>query len=168
MRTVASLTLASSCLLAATWTTSLTTTTAAAAPQLDRQERAIVRAINRQRGKHSLPKVYASAGLSHAADFHSSEMLDANFFAHESRDGGPFDQRVRRFTSRREVGETLAILSGCGRGTAGRVVRMWMNSDGHRAILLSSQFQSVGVGKRSGDLGAQRACVVTADFASRQ
>jgi uncharacterized protein YkwD len=43
-----------------------------------------------------------------------------------------------------------------------------MNSPGHRAILLSSQYRRVGVGKRTGSLGSTRACVVTADFSSRR
>ena len=167
MRTVASLTLAFGCLLAALFATPLTGTAAAKA-SLDGKERAIVRAINRQRSKHGLSKLRASRRLARAADYHSWEMLDANYFAHESRNGGPFDQRVRRFADHRAVGETLAMLGGCGRGAAGQVVRMWMNSPGHRAILLSSSYRRVGIGKRAGSLGGRRACVVTADFGSRR
>jgi uncharacterized protein YkwD len=167
MRTVASLTLAFGCLLAALFATPLTGT-AAAKPSLDGKERAIVRAINRQRSKHGLSKLRTSRRLARAADYHSWEMLDANYFAHESRDGGPFDQRVRRFADHRAVGETLAMLGGCGRRSPGKVVRMWMNSPGHRAILLSGSFRRVGVGKRKGDLGGSRACLVTADFGSRK
>jgi uncharacterized protein YkwD len=95
-------------------------------------------------------------------------MLDADYFAHESRDGGPFDQRVRRYANHRALGETLAMLGGCGRKAAGRIVRMWMNSPGHRAILLSSSFRKVGVAKRTGDLRGDRACLITADFGSRK
>jgi uncharacterized protein YkwD len=167
MRTVASLMLAAGCLLAALFATPLTGTAAAGA-SLDGKERAIVRAINRQRSKHGLAKLRPSRRLARAADYHSWEMLDANYFAHESRDGGPFDRRVRRFADHRAVGETLAMLGGCGRRAAGKVVRMWMNSAGHRAILLSSSFRRVGVGKRKGDLGGSRACLVTADFGSRR
>jgi uncharacterized protein YkwD len=43
-----------------------------------------------------------------------------------------------------------------------------MNSPGHRAILLSSTYRRIGVGKRTGDYGGRRACMVTADFASRK
>jgi uncharacterized protein YkwD len=167
MRTVASLTLVFSCLLTALFATPLTGT-AAAKPRLDGKERAIVRAINRQRSRHGLAKLRSSRRLARAADFHSWEMLDANYFAHESRDGGPFDRRVRRFANHRAVGETLAMLGGCGRKAARKVVRMWMNSPGHRAILLSSSFRRVGIGRRKGDLGGNRACVVTADFGSRK
>jgi uncharacterized protein YkwD len=167
MRTVASLTLALGCLLAALFASPVTGT-AIARPSFDDKERAIVRAINRQRSRHGLAALRGSRRLARAADYHSWEMLDANYFAHESRDGGPFDQRVRRFARHRSLGETLAMLGGCGGRTAGKVVRMWMNSSGHRAILLSSSFRRVGIGKRKGNLGGNRACVVTADFGSRK
>jgi uncharacterized protein YkwD len=167
MRTVALSTLASACLLAGLFSSSLTGV-AAAKPHVDGKERAIVRAINRQRSKHGLSALRSSRRLARAADFHSWEMLDANYFAHESRDGSPFDARVRRFAHHRTLGETLAMLGGCGRKAARHVVRMWMNSPGHRAILLSSSYRRVGIGKRTGDLGGNRACVVTADFGSKK
>ena len=141
---------------------------AAGKPHLDRLERSIIRAINRKRDAHGLGDLRSSSRLAKAADYHSWEMLDANYFAHSSRDGGSFDRRVRRFAHHRAVGETLAWVSRCGRRSARQVVRMWMNSSGHRAILLSSQFRRVGVGKRTGSLGSTRACVVTADFGSRR
>jgi uncharacterized protein YkwD len=167
MRTVALSTFASACLLAGIFASPLTTV-AAAKPHVDGKERAIVRAINRQRSKHGLSALRSSRRLAKAADYHSWEMLDANYFAHESRDGGPFDERVRRFARHKALGETLAMLGGCGRKSAGKVVRMWMNSPGHRAILLSSSYRRVGIGKRTGDLGGSRACVVTADFGSKK
>jgi uncharacterized protein YkwD len=167
MRSVVSLTLAFGCLLAATISSSFTAT-AAAKPRVDSKERAIVRAINRQRARHGLAKVRTSRRLARAADFHSWEMLRANYFAHESTNGGSFGARLRRFTRRNALGETLVWLrGGCGHGMAARVVHMWMNSPGHRAILLSSSFQRVGVGARAGSLGGGPACMVTADFASR-
>lgn len=167
MRTVASLTLASSCLLAATFAAPATAAAGGTA-RLDNRERAIVRGINHQRARHGLAPVKPSTRLSRAADYHSWEMLDANYFAHDSRDGGPFDERVRRFANKRALGETLAMLGGgCGRRSPRRTVRMWMNSPGHRAILLSSSYRRVGIGKRAGSLGATKACVVTADFGSK-
>lgn len=167
MRSVASLTLAFGCLLAAIFSSSFTAT-AAAKPRVDSKERAIVRVINKQRARHGLAKVRTSRRLARAADFHSWEMLDADYFAHESRDGGSFAQRVRRYAKHRSLGETLAMLGGCGRGAARRVVNMWMDSPGHRAVLLSSTYRRIGIGKRAGSLGGRRACLVTADFGSRK
>jgi uncharacterized protein YkwD len=167
MRAAVPLILAVSCLLAA-FAVSPVTATAAAKPRMDGKEHAIVRAINRQRTRHGLAKVRSSRRLAQAADFHSWEMLDADYFAHESRDGSPFHLRVRRYVSYRTIGETLAMVGGCGKGSARRIVRMWMDSPGHRAILLSSSFRRVGLGKRTGNLAGSHACVVTADFASRR
>ena len=163
MRSAATLLLAAGLMLAAQ---SVLPAVAAAKPRLDARERAIVRAINRQRADHDVPKVRATRPLSRAADYHSWEMLDADYFAHESRDGGPFDERVRRFADHRALGETLAMVGRCGNGSPRRIVRMWMNSPGHRAILLDGTYRRVGVGKRTGKLGDDRVCVITADFGS--
>ena len=167
MRNVALLTLAVSCLIAC-MTVRPDVAHGDKASMNDR-ERAIVHSINSQRAYHGLRGLRGNAGLARAADFHSWEMLAGNYFAHESRDGGSFDQRVRRFAPHRALGETLAMVSGGCRGRlASRVVSMWMNSPGHRAILLSGSFRLVGIGARAGSLGSGRACVVTADFGSRR
>jgi uncharacterized protein YkwD len=159
MRSVATITLAISFAV-------LLVTPAWSKGRHDAVERAIVSAVNAQRAAHGLAGLNASPKLGRAADFHSWEMLDANYFDHDSRNGEPFHARVRRFADHKAVGETLAMLSP--RCRAHRVVRMWMNSPGHRAILLASSFRRIGVGKRTGDLGSGRACVVTADFGSRR
>jgi uncharacterized protein YkwD len=132
----------------------------AAGPRLDRGERAIVRAINRVRAHQGLRRLHAGHRLARAADAHSRSMLRADYFAH-----GAFASRVRRYASFKRVGETLAWSSRCGART---FVRMWMRSPGHRAVLLSRGFRRVGIGRRTGRLGSRRACVVTADFASRR
>jgi uncharacterized protein YkwD len=167
MRTVALLTSALGCLLAATL--AVPALAAAGSARLDNRERAIVHRINAQRAQYGLAKVKPNRQLARAADFHSREMLSANYFAHESANGGSFFARVQRFSHKRALGETLAMLGGgCGRGAAARIVEMWMNSPGHRAILLSSAYQRVGVGVRSGMLGGTKACMATADFGSKR
>jgi uncharacterized protein YkwD len=145
------------------------TADAGGSPRLDRSERKLVRSINRQRAAHGLHGVRVAAKLNRAADYHSREMLYGNYFAHPSLNGSPMENRVRRFKRSRRVGETLAMLSGrCTRRMAGRVITMWMNSPSHRAIVLSGGFRKVGVARRSGSLNGGRACMVTADFASRK
>lgn len=159
MRSVATITLVLSF-------TAVLATPASGKARHDAVERAIVSAVNDQRAAHGITGLDASPKLGRAADYHSWEMLDANYFAHDSRNGEPFDQRVRRYAHHNAVGETLAMLSH--RCRARRVVQMWMNSAPHRDILLASNFRRIGVGKRTGDLGTGRACVVTADFGSRR
>ena len=159
MRTVA-------CVLC-TLSTLLVLTFAAAAPaaqaassRVDTGERAVVRAINRARAAHGLRALRSHRRLARAADAHTRSMLRSNFFSH-----GAFSARVRRYVSFRRIGETIAMTSRC---SARKVVRMWLNSAPHRAVLLSRGFRRIGVGRRKGRLGATRGCVVTADFASRR
>ena len=168
MRTVASLTLACGCLLAAAFAAPAVATAANGA-RLDNRERTLVRGINHQRALHGLAAVKSSGRLARAADYHSWEMLDADYFAHTSRDGSPFDQRIRRYVHKRALGETIAYVGGrCGANSARRVVRMWMNSPPHREILLSGTYRRVGIGARTGRLGSRKACMVTADFSSKR
>ena len=168
MRSVASMLAALFALLAGSAALAGAAQAAGGSASLDAGERAIVRAVNQQRSRYGFSRLRTTGNLSKAADYHSWEMLQANYFAHPSRDGGSFERRVRRHARHKAVGETLAMVSNCGRRGARKVVKMWMNSPGHRAILLSSRFQRIGVGARKGSLGSGRTCVVTADFASRK
>jgi uncharacterized protein YkwD len=136
-----------------------------ASPRLSGSERAVIRLVNQIRAQHGLGRVRASRALSHAADRHSRDMLRRNFFDHSSSDGTSFDRRVRRYAHASMVGETLAAL-GRRSGGAATVVRMWMRSPPHRAILLTGGFHRIGVARRWGTLGNTRRAVVTADFAS--
>ena len=132
----------------------------AGGPRMDRGERAVIKNINRARAAHGLRRMRPARRLARAADGHTRSMLRGNFFAH-----GSFAQRVRRYVRRGSIGETIAMTSRC---SARRVVRMWLNSPSHRAVLLSRKFRRAGIGRRVGRMGAGRACVVTADFASRR
>jgi uncharacterized protein YkwD len=152
--------------LVALLATAAPTHAAAARPRLDGAERALVRAINGVRAQHGLRALRASARLSRAADRHSADMLRHDFFGHASSRGATVERRLWRF---RQVGEALAYTSPLrGIGLARRVLDMWLGSPPHRAILLSPAFRRVGIGRRTGRLGAARVTMVTADFASRR
>jgi len=132
---------------------------------LDRVERKVVRLVNRIRTHHGLRKLKASRTLAHAASDHTGDMLRADYLSHDSRDGTPMATRVRRYTGARWVGENIAVTSRR-RGVARRVVRMWMASPGHRAVLLSPKSRRIGVGRERGRLGGAAYSVFTVDFAS--
>jgi uncharacterized protein YkwD len=133
----------------------------------DRVERSIIRSINAIRAGSGLHAVRADRRLARSADFHSRDMLRANFFAHASSNGQSFAQRVESFRPSNRIGETLAYVPK-GQGSEGqRIVDMWMNSPPHRASLLNPSFRRVGVARRRGTLGNQRVTVFTADFASK-
>ena len=139
--------------------------TADRAARLDRTERKVVRIVNRIRARHGLRRLRASRSLARAASAHSSDMLRRDFLGHSSSDGTPMSMRVRRYTGARWIGESIAALSG--RRTARRVVRMWMHSPPHRAVLLAHAGRRIGVGKRRGRLGSAPRAVFTVDLASR-
>lgn len=137
-------------------------------PAMDGNEHRVVDAVNWIRGSYRLPALKRSRSLNRAADYHSREMLAANYFAHSSRNGGSFSSRVQAFRRSRRVGETLAMVSRCSRRAARQAVKMWMYSPTHRDVLLSSRYRRIGVGMRAGQIGSRRACMVTADLASRR
>jgi uncharacterized protein YkwD len=159
MRTVACVLCALSTLFVLTLT-AVAPAAEAAGPRVDHGERAVVRAINRARAAYGLRALHTHRRLARAADGHTRSMLRADYFSH-----GDFSSRVRRYVSFRRIGEAIAMSTRCG---ARKVVGMWLNSPPHRALLLSGRFRRIGVGRRKGMLGATRACVVTADFASRR
>jgi len=142
-------------------------TALAASARFTPTEAAVIRIMNQVRARHGLPALKPSRRLARAADVHSRDMLRHDFFSHQSSDGTSFDRRVRSYAHARRVGENLAMLPGV-RRAARKVVRMWLRSAAHRQILMSRRFRRVGVGKRSGQLGGQKATLYTVDFASRR
>jgi uncharacterized protein YkwD len=132
---------------------------------LDGTERKVVKLVNRIRGRYGLRKVKASRTLAHAASDHTGDMLRADYLSHNSSDGTPMPTRVRRYTGARWVGENIAVTARR-RGVARRVVRMWMASPSHRAVLLSPNSRRIGVGRERGRLGSAAYSVFTVDFAS--
>ena len=127
-------------------------------------ERRVVALFNNVRAQRGLPRLQVAPSLTRAARAHSQEMLGRGYFAHSSASGERFDRRVRRFAVLPLVGEII----GWGSGPLGgpeSVVRAWMGSPGHRAILLDPAFRVVGVGRAGGTFQGWRSSgVYTADF----
>ena len=130
-------------------------------------ERKVVKLVNRVRARHGLRRLRASRRLVRAAGRHTFDMLRSDTFGHTSSNGTPMEKRVRRYTRARWVGENVAAVWGRRRG-ARLVVRMWMGSPGHRAVMLSRSARRIGVGRRVGMMAGMRQTIFTADFASRR
>lgn len=142
---------------------------AAGSARMDRSERRVITLINGIRRRSGLPRVRRSRALMRSADYHSWDMLRANFFAHSSANGMSMQQRIRRYKPAARIGENLAwVPRRRGQSSARVVVNMWMNSPSHRAVILNRVFRRIGIGRRKGTLGSTRATVYTADFASRR
>ena len=113
MRTVASMTLAFGCLLAATFAVPAV----AAAGNAARRPAASARSCARSTaGAHGTGSRVKSTGASRGPPTSIRRRCSTpNYFAHESRDGSPFHARVRRYVSYRSLGENLAMVGRCGK-----------------------------------------------------
>ena len=131
----------------------------------------LFRAINDVRRAHGLRPIATSKGLRAAARHHSHDMMARGYFAHTSPTGSTLTQRVMGagFITYGQwwAGETLAWGSGS-YGTPTAVVKAWMRSPEHRAILLSARYHLVGIGRVYGTfLGHTGASVWTVDWGHR-
>src|SRR3954447_13442142 len=123
-----------------------------AAPHLARE--ALVCEIGRLRARRDLRRLDSDGRLAKAARRHASDMVDRHYFSHYSPGGADVADRARRtgYAKRAcswRLGEVLAWGVG-GRSTADGTVRAWMDSPGHRRILISSRYSDLGVGTVSG------------------
>jgi uncharacterized protein YkwD len=117
-------------------------------------KREIVRAtlceLNSQRAASGLRRLTLNRRLSKAARRHARDMARRNYFSHDTLGGGSFVDRIRRVgylrgASRWIVGENLAWGSH-GYSRPRIIMRMWMNSPGHRANILNGAFREIGIG----------------------
>lgn len=127
-------------------------------------ERAIIRATNAERAARGRPPLRGASALTRAARSHSAELAASGAFRHEGPDGAPFRARLTAegVPAGRRVAENIAWTTGCAPGTAGEVVRMWMNSPAHRRNLLDPALRTTGVGVAIA--GACDRVLVTADY----
>jgi uncharacterized protein YkwD len=131
----------------------------------------LVRDVNAVRAQHGLRAVSPSLLLRLAAKRHSDDMIVRDYFSHTTPGGRTlFDRIVRSgFVSGYswEAGETLAWGTGS-LANPGQIVKAWLASPEHRAILLSSTWTRIGVSRACGSfLGHTGACVWTADWVKR-
>lgn len=105
--------------------------------------------LNRERSAKDLPTLRPEVRLARAALGHGRDMVANDYFAHDSRSGRSFDERIRgagylKGASRWTLGENLAW--GSGRASTPRsIVKAWMASPPHRRNVLQRAFSEIGV-----------------------
>lgn len=110
-------------------------------------EQAACKLINEQRAKNGLDPLTISEELSVKARVKSTDMLQNNYFSHNSPTyGSPFALMKALGITYRSAAENIAM----GYKTAEAVVNAWMNSPSHRANILSSNYTSMGIGHVDG------------------
>lgn len=112
---------------------------------IPRMEMKMFRLVNRDRKEHGLPKLFFQNDLREVARKHSRDMAKKDYFAHENMLGHtPSDRyklaRITDVTS----GENLAKIGGFKNPVVRAEIGL-MNSPGHRANILNTSFNCVGV-----------------------
>ena len=127
--------------------------------------------VNVERRKHGRAKLRANSGLALAGQRHARDMVRKRYFAHNSRAGRDFKERIVRTGYTRGsaaiLGENLAWGSH-NLATPRAIVRSWMNSPGHRANILQPKFRHIGIGiVRSAPSRVNNAATYAAEFGRR-
>ncbi len=106
-------------------------------------EQQVAALVNAERAKYGLAALTLDETLCGYARVKSQDMHDQGYFSHTSPTyGSPFDMMRSFGVSYRSAGENIAM----GYSTPEAVVAAWMNSEGHRANILSANYTTLGVG----------------------
>ncbi len=106
-------------------------------------EEEVVRLVNVERAKVGQPALTLNWELSRVARHKSQDMINKNYFDHQSPTyGSPFDMMKNFGIKYTAAGENIAK----GQPTPASVMQSWMNSPGHRSNIVSSSYNQIGVG----------------------
>jgi uncharacterized protein YkwD len=132
---------------------------------------AVLCLLNQQRTRRGLRRLRLDQRLSLASLRHARDMVQRRYFAHESRNGRAFSQRILAtgYGSRgfRLLGENIAWGAGLS-ASPYAIVDMWMHSAGHRANILRPGFRDIGIGIYRGTPGHGAGATYATDFGTRR
>ncbi len=99
--------------------------------------------VNQERATAGVPPYTYNRELALAAQLHAIDMAENDYFSHTSLDGRKFSERILAagYTGSPR-GENIAW----GQRTPEAVMSSWMNSSGHRANILATGSNEIGVG----------------------
>ncbi|WP_315168049.1 CAP domain-containing protein [Metaclostridioides mangenotii] len=107
------------------------------------QQKEVVDLVNVERSKAGLSPLTLDSEISSVATKKSQDMIDNNYFDHNSPTyGSPFDMMKKFGISYKTAGENIAM----GQKSPKEVVNAWMNSEGHRKNILNANFSKIGIG----------------------
>ena len=114
-------------------------------------EEAVLALVNDSRIALGLNPLTLNNALNDAAYNHSADMLENDYFDHTGLDGSRFWDRTEAAGYQGQPrGENIAA----GQTTPEAVHDAWMNSDGHRANILTEDITEMGLG-RAGNIWTQ-------------
>lgn len=103
----------------------------------------VIRLVNNERRKAGVSPLTENSKLSDVARIKSKDFIDNEYFSHNSPVyGSPFDMIKSFKIPFTAAAENIAN----GQRSAAEVMSSWMSSSGHRANILSSTYNQIGVG----------------------
>jgi len=109
---------------------------------LSNDEQEVFNLINQQRTQNGLPALKIDDEVQNVARIKAQDMVDNNYFSHTSPTyGSPFDMLKSFGVSYKSAGENIA-----GNSSNSGAVNAWMNSAGHKANILSNNYNYTGIG----------------------
>lgn len=115
----------------------------------DQVEQLIFNKVNEERAKAGVPALSYNSTMETYARIKSKDMGVRNYFDHVNPEGELITaQMARDGVSYNAWGENIAYIGGVSDPTelANQFMTNWMNSQGHRENILSTNFTSIGVG----------------------
>lgn len=109
-------------------------------------EQEMIRLVNEARAQNNVPALKVDTSLANVARTKSQDMMDNNYFSHNSpKYGSPFDMMKSFGIKYVQAGENIA-----GNQTVAAAHNALMNSPGHRKNILSPDFTHIGIGITKG------------------
>jgi uncharacterized protein YkwD len=119
---------------------------------LDAEEQAFLVLINDYRAMNGLGTLSACTSLNRAAQGHSEDMRDQNYFDHTGLDGSSPWDRACDACYELGCGPQTAMAENIAAGNSGAqgTFTQWQNSPGHNANMLGVNFTQIGIGRATG------------------
>ena len=119
---------------------------------LDEEEEAFLIIINEYRAENGLGELEACHSLNRAAQGHSEDMRDQNYFSHDGLNGS--NPWARACASCYELGcgpkTAMAENLAAGNADAQSTFIQWKNSPGHNKNMLKASVSYIGIGRATG------------------
>jgi uncharacterized protein YkwD len=114
----------------------------------------VIELTNQQRRIAHLPPLTEARELDRAAQDHAADQVKRGYFSHTTPEGITVSERVQK-AGYDGIGGWENIYSGWGKSTASpeAAVDGWMKSPGHRANILNSRVEEIGVGVATDEQG---------------
>lgn len=110
----------------------------------------VFKIVNQERKKQNLSPLRLHIQLGEVARIKSKDMHDNGYFSHTSPTyGSPFEMMASFGLDYWSAGENIAA----GQPDPANVMTSWMNSPGHKANILSTNYTHIGVGHHFGTKG---------------